>query len=285
MLILDGKIVAESRRKALSEKVQQFKSKQGRSPGLAVVLVGSDPASQVYVRNKISACGAVGIKSLEFLLPATASEDGVRQQIEKLNVQADVDGILLQLPLPKHLDSDMLTNCIAPEKDPDGLTTANLGLLLAGRPRSISCTPFGVMKILEHFKINPKGRHAVVVGRSQIVGKPMAQLLLAADATVTMCHSRTVDLESFTRQGDIVVVAAGKPEFLGKSAFKKDAVVVDVGIHRQALPDGKVKLVGDVRAEELNGWVSALTPVPGGVGPMTITMLLENTLQLAQSRG
>lgn len=284
MLILDGKLVAETRRKALTQKVQQFKTKHNRSPGLAVVLVGSDPASQVYVRNKISACRAVGIESLEFLMPENASEADVKKQIEKLNSQNDVDGILLQLPLPKHLDGDKLTNCIAPEKDPDGLTTANLGLLVAGRPRSVSCTPFGVMKILEHFKIETKGRHAVVVGRSQIVGKPMAQLLLAADSTVTMCHSRTVDLESFTRQGDIVVVAAGKPEFLGKSAFKKGAVVIDVGIHRQTLADGKVKLVGDVRGEELKDWAQALTPVPGGVGPMTITMLLENTLQLAELR-
>lgn len=282
MLILDGKLVAQTRRKQLTERIKAFQAQRHKVPGLAVILVGDDPASAVYVRNKIAACEAVGIRSMEYRLPANATMDQVRRQIQALNQNPEVHGILLQLPLPKPLNSDQLTNLIAPEKDPDGLTSANLGLLLAGRPRSVSCTPFGVMKILEYYKIPIEGRHAVVVGRSQIVGKPMAQLLLAANATVTICHSRTKDLESFTRQGDIVVVAAGQPEFLGKSAFKKDAVVVDVGMHRQNLPDGKTKLVGDVRGAELQGWVSALTPVPGGVGPMTITMLLENTLQLAE---
>ncbi len=282
-MILDGKLVAKVRRDQLAQRCEAFKKKSGRRPGLAVILVGEDPASQVYVRNKIAACNEVGISSVERRLSASATQEKIADEIRALNEDKNIDGILLQLPLPKGLKAEPLTEMIRPDKDPDGLTMDNLGRLFVGRPRAISCTPFGVMKILEHYQIPLEGRHAVVVGRSQIVGKPMAQLLLAANCTVTICHSKSHDLESLTLLGDIVVVAAGRPELLGKSAFKKDAVVIDVGIHRLSKDDGTTKLVGDVRAQELDGWVKAITPVPGGVGPMTITMLLENTLNLAEA--
>lgn len=282
MRILDGKEVAKTRRSKLKTRVDAYKAKRGRAPGLAVILVGDNPASQVYVRNKIAACTEVGIDSIERRLPASAKEADIRAVISELNKDSKVDGILLQLPLPAGLKGEELIELIDPAKDPDGLTAANQGLLLAGRPRAISCTPYGVMKILEHFDIPVAGKHAVVVGRSNIVGKPMALLLLQANATVSVCHSRTQNLAEITRQGDIVVVAAGQPEFLGKEAFKKGAVVVDVGIHRKE-KDGTNRLVGDVKVADLDGWVSAITPVPGGVGPMTITMLLENTLTLAES--
>jgi methylenetetrahydrofolate dehydrogenase (NADP+) / methenyltetrahydrofolate cyclohydrolase len=284
MMILDGKAVAQVRRAQMAAKVTAFKAKYGRAPGLAVILVGEDPASQVYVRNKVAACHEVGIASQEAKLNKEASRAEVERAIARFNEANDIDGILLQLPLPAHLPGNDLIEMIAPEKDPDGLTMANMGRLFAGKPRSISCTPYGVMKILEHYKIPVAGKHAVVIGRSNIVGKPMAHLLLQANATVTICHSQTPDLAAVTRTGDIVVVAAGKPEFVGRDYFKKGAVVVDVGIHRRALADGKTKLCGDVKAAELDGWVAALTPVPGGVGPMTITMLLENTIHLAEQR-
>ncbi len=284
MLILDGKEVAKSRRQLISERAKKFKSSHGREPGLAVILVGEDPASQVYVRNKIAACKEVGILSLENYLPVDCSAALITETIEKLNNDPKVDGILLQLPLPKELDGAALIELIDPAKDPDGLTMANMGRLFAGQPRSISCTPYGVMKILEHYKIPVAGTNAVVIGRSNIVGKPMAHLLLQANATVTICHSRTKNLREVVREGDIVVVAAGKAEFIGKEAFKKDAVVIDVGMHRKPGADGKVKLCGDVKTAGLDGWIKALTPVPGGVGPMTITMLLENTVILAEAR-
>lgn len=284
MLILDGKEVAKARRQLISERAKKFKAKYGREPGLAVILVGEDPASQVYVRNKIAACKEIGILSLETYLPSTSTAAQVTHTIEQLNEDEKVDGILLQLPLPKGLDGARLIELIRPEKDPDGLTMANMGRLFAGMPRSISCTPYGVMKILEHYNIPVASTNAVVVGRSNIVGKPMAHLLLQANATVTIAHSKTRNLKEITQAGDIVVVAAGQAEFLGKDAFRKDAVVIDVGMHRRPGADGKVKLCGDVNPAGLDGWVKALTPVPGGVGPMTITMLLENTVALAESR-
>ena len=284
MLRLDGREVAKVRRQEIRARIEEYKIKHGRAPGLAVVLVGDDPASHVYVGNKEKACVEVGIESFGKRLPATVSAAELKETITTLNNDSRVDGILVQLPLPKHLNADEILSCIDPTKDPDGLHVENMGLLYAGRPRSIPCTPFGVMKILEHYKIPVEGRHAVVVGRSNIVGKPMAQLFLQANATVTMCHSRTKPLEEFTRQGDIVVVAAGQPRFLGKEAFKKGAVVIDVGMHRLPSDGPKPKLAGDVRYEELEGVASAATPVPGGVGPMTITMLLENTLRLASLR-
>jgi methylenetetrahydrofolate dehydrogenase (NADP+)/methenyltetrahydrofolate cyclohydrolase len=286
--ILDGKEVASVRRLELAKRVASLKSKTGRAPGLAVVLVGENPASQIYVKNKIKACAEAGIESFHVELSGSISQNDLHREIDKLNLRGDVDGILVQLPLPKGLNETLATERILPTKDPDGLTSGNLGLLFAGRTRVAPCTPYGVMKILEHFKIKVAGQNAVVIGRSNIVGKPMAQLLLEADATVTIAHSKTIDLKSLSSAADIVVVAAGRPRFLGREFFREGSVVVDVGIHRVAetenlLINGKrATICGDVRFEELIGHVSAVTPVPGGVGPMTIQMLLENTLKLAE---
>ncbi len=281
MKVLSGKEVAKFRSEKLKQRVQEFTSKKGRPPGLAVILVGEDPASQVYVRNKGKACERVGIKSFENKVPADIKQADLNELIESYNSNDEVDGILVQFPLPNHLSKEEVLATIDPKKDPDGLTYENLGLLWSGQKRVASCTPFGVMKILEYFEINPEGKKAVVVGRSNIVGKPMAQLLTDANATVTVCHSRTSDLRSYTSEADIVVVAAGKPRMVGKDDFKKDAIVIDVGIHRPEEGEFAGKLCGDVRFEELEGHVAAATPVPGGVGPMTIQMLLENTLTLA----
>lgn len=283
-LILDGKLVSQTRRASLAAQVRDFQTTHGRAPGLAVVLVGADPASQIYVRNKIKACGEAGILSHHIEKPATISQAELHAIIDELNQREDVDGILVQLPLPKNLNETLATERISPAKDPDGLTSGNLGLLFAGRTRVAPCTPYGVMKILEFYKIDLGGKSAVVVGRSNIVGKPMAQLLLEANATVTIAHSKTVDLHAVTKSADVVVVAAGRPQFMGKDYFKPGAIVIDVGIHRVAGPDGKSRVCGDVRGEELMGYVQAYTPVPGGVGPMTIQMLLENTLRLAVLR-
>jgi methylenetetrahydrofolate dehydrogenase (NADP+)/methenyltetrahydrofolate cyclohydrolase len=279
---LSGTEVAKTRQIALKEKIDMFTAKRGRKPGLAVIIVGEDPASQVYVRNKVKTTLALGMESLHFEVPATIAEKDLIAKVEEQNRDPRVDGILVQLPLPKHLRSDVILETIRPDKDPDGLTVGNLGLLFAGRKRVAPCTPWGVIKILEHYKIDVAGRNAVVIGRSNIVGKPMAQLLLEANATVTMCHSRTKDLSAVVRRGDIVVVAAGQPRFLGRDAIKQGAVVIDVGMHRPETGEFAGKLCGDVRYEELEGWASAATPVPGGVGPMTIQMLMENTLHLAE---
>ncbi len=283
MQILDGKAVAAHKRQEIAENVEQFIQSQKRTPGLAVVLVGEDSASEVYVRNKIKACEQVGVLSFMHRLPEQTSPEELEALITQLNQDNQVDGILVQLPLPKHLDEHEVLSWIDPQKDPDGLTTENLGLMFSGRARIYSCTPNGVMEILKHYDIPIEGKLAVVVGRSNIVGKPMALLLQNANATVTVCHSRTPDISLLTRQADIVVVAVGRKALLGRNDFKQGAVVVDVGMHREVI-DGKTKLCGDVRFEELDGWVSAATPVPGGVGPMTITMLLHNTLQLAKLR-
>jgi methylenetetrahydrofolate dehydrogenase (NADP+)/methenyltetrahydrofolate cyclohydrolase len=276
MLVLNGKEVSLSIRGKIKIQTEALKVKLGRAPGLAVVLVGDDPASHVYVKNKIKACGEVGFYSKEVRLPANISESGLIDEIQKLNSDSKVDGILVQLPLPKHLNSDHILSFIQPEKDADGLTSSSVGLLHLARTLVKPCTPAGVIEILKFYKIPIAGKKVVVVGRSHIVGRPMAELLLQEDATVTICHSRTVGLQDYTKAADIVVVAAGRPEFLGAADFKKEAVVIDVGIHRTK--DG---LCGDVRFSELN--VHAATPVPGGVGPMTITMLLQNTLLLAES--
>lgn len=280
---LDGKLVAETHRKQLKSQAAEFQQKNARPVGLAVCLIGEDPASQVYVANKLKACTEVGIHSIEKKLPANISAEALKKIIQDLNNDEKVDGILVQLPLPKTLSSKEVLSWVAPEKDADCLTPANLGRLWSGDPWSIPCTPYGVMKILEHYKIPVAGRRAVVVGRSNIVGKPMAHLLTEANATVTICHSKTENIRLHTSQADIVVVAAGQPRLLGKDDFKKDSIVIDVGMHRSN-ENGKTKLFGDVRFEELEGWVGSATPVPGGVGPMTITMLLDNTLRLAQKR-
>lgn len=282
MLILNGKEVAAAQKKRIQAQSAEFKKRVGRSPGLGVVLVGNDPASHVYVKNKVKACEEVGFYSEEVRLSEQIGPQDLKEAIQGLNQKPEVDGFLVQLPLPDHLDSDQALEWIDPQKDADGLTAENVGLFWLGRPRAVPCTPAGVMEILKHYNLKAEGLHAVVVGRSQIVGRPMAQLLLQANATVTIAHSRTPNLSQLTRAADLVVVAAGKPEFLGREDFKKDAIVVDVGIHRKASQGAKPRLCGDVRFQELEGHVKAATPVPGGVGPMTIAMLLANTLRLAE---
>lgn len=282
MQILDGKAVSVARRAQIKARAEKLNKALGRAPGLAVILVGEDPASQVYVANKIKGCHEVGIESFENRLSDKTTADQLKLVIASLNENPLVDGILLQLPLPKHLNAEDAIGWISPAKDADCLTSENLGRLFTGRPLTSPCTPTGVMVILEHYKIPVEGKNAVVVGRSNIVGKPMALLLTEANATVTVCHSRTKNLREYLERADIAVIAAGKPEMLGKGDFKKDAVVIDVGIHRKASENGKAKLCGDVRLKELEGIIQAGTPVPGGVGPMTITMLLENTVRLAE---
>ena len=282
MQILDGKAVAKTRRQQIKARADRYQKAHGRAPGLAVILVGDDPASHVYVANKIRACHEVGIVSFERKIASTTAPEQLRAIIDDLNNDKKVDGILLQLPLPPQLDATQAIQWIAPAKDADCLSSENLGRLWSGRPLTTPCTPWGVMVILEHYGYSVAGKDAVVIGRSQIVGKPMAHLLSQANATVTICHSRTRDLRRYTRNAEIVVVAAGRPELLGREDFSQGAIVIDVGIHRKSTADGKTKLVGDVRASELEDWALALTPVPGGVGPMTITMLMENTLCLAE---
>jgi methylenetetrahydrofolate dehydrogenase (NADP+)/methenyltetrahydrofolate cyclohydrolase len=281
MLVLNGKEVAGEVRSSLIPRVQAFTQKHGRAPHLSVVIVGEDAASHVYVKNKKIACEAVGMTSTLHELPKDISQAELTLMIRSLNADDHVDGILVQFPLPPHLSADEVLSLVAPEKDADGLTYSALGYFFAGRPFVKPCTPEGVMKILRHYKIPVEGTRAVVVGRSNIVGKPMAQLLTEANATVTMCHSKTKNLSEYTRQADIVVVAAGRARMLGKDDFKQGAIVIDVGMHRGG-PSGK--LCGDVRYEELEGWAKAATPVPGGVGPMTIATLIENTCELAEKR-
>lgn len=281
MLILDGKKVSQDRREALKPRVARFFSRVGRKPRLVVVLVGSHLPSQVYVRNKAKACESVGMDSQVLTWPEDIALADFRSRLKVLDSDPAVDGILVQLPLPAHLKSVDLGTELDDARDADGFTYGNLGLLVGGRVRVAPCTPMGVMSILKHYSIPVAGKKAVVVGRSLIVGKPMGLLLLDADATVTYCHSKTPDLEEVTRTGDIVVVAAGKREFLGRSAFREGVVVVDVGIHGTGQGSS---ICGDVRFSELEGWASAATPVPGGVGPMTITTLLENTVTLAEIR-
>ncbi len=275
MKILDGKAVSKHLRAQFKSEIQTLKAKQGRPPGLAVVIVGEDPASQIYVGAKVKACGEVGIKSFEYKEPSSISKEKLKARIEELNQHPEVDGILVQLPLPESLPTEEVLSWIDPRKDADCLTAENLGLLWTGRPRTKPCTPSGVMEILKFYDINPSGMKAAVVGRSQIVGKPMSLLLSDANATVTLCHSKTKNMSEILRGCDLVVVAAGRPLLIGKSDVKAGAVVIDVGIHRD---HGKV--FGDVRFDELKGHALAATPVPGGVGPMTITMLLKNTIDL-----
>lgn len=284
--VLDGKLVAEALRNSLIPRVQAVKARRGRAPHLTVIMVGDHKASEVYVRNKHTACEKVGITSNTVQLPTHTTQAELETEIAQLNIDPNVDGVLVQLPLPSHLNSNRILEVLAPSKDADGLTFVSGGRLWAGLPLVKSCTPWGVMKILEHYKIPLKGTNAVVVGRSNIVGKPMAAMLLEAGATVTVCHSQTKDVRSFTSKADIVVVAAGRPRFMGREDFAKDSVVIDVGIHGHTsgvvIPNN-AKLCGDVRSEELDNYVRAYTPVPGGVGPMTIACLLENTVILAEA--
>ena len=271
---LDGKQLASEIETRLAATIAERLAATGRPPGLAVLRVGDDPASGVYVANKEKACARVGITSLGRHLPAEATPEAVLAAVQQLNADPACDGILLQLPLPAGLDEAPLLAAIDPEKDADGLHTLNLGRLLKGEAGPRSCTPAGVMALLARHGVELAGRRAVVVGRSILVGQPMALMLQAADATVSVAHSRTRDLAELTRQADVLVVAAGRPEMIGAEHIKPGAVVVDVGIHRR--PGGG--LCGDVRAAEVEALASALSPVPGGVGPMTVTMLLVNTV-------
>ena len=281
LISLNGKVVSDFKREELIQRVTQFKSKTGRAPHLSVILIGEDRASQVYVRNKHLACQKIGMSSEVLMKPTSTSAAELKNLLQQMNINPNVDGVLVQLPLPKHLSQEIVLEHLDPAKDADGMTYMSTGYVWSGRPHVRPCTPSGVIDILKYYKIPMKGKRTVIVGRSQIVGKPMAALLLEENATVTICHSQTENLREYLHQAEIVVVAAGKPRFLGREDFAKDSVVIDVGIHGS----GSGKVCGDVRFEELNGWVKAATPVPGGVGPMTITSLLANTMILAEKRG
>ena len=277
--IIDGKAVSLALREQLKKEVAQFERLSHRKAGLAVVLVGEDPASQVYVRNKIRGCEETGIRSFAYYLPADASEDAVLELVETLNADDRVNGILVQLPLPKHIDEAKVLARIDYRKDVDGFHAMNVGNLLLGNPSLNACTPSGVIELIKSTGTEICGRHAVVVGRSNIVGKPQALLLLRENATVTVCHSKTPDLGAITRQADILVVAIGRARRITADMVKPGAVVIDVGMNRV---DGK--LCGDVDFDGVKEVASYITPVPGGVGPMTITMLLKNTLKAARSQ-
>lgn len=276
--LLDGKALAARMQTELTEQVQTLQAKAGRPPGLAVLMVGDNPASAAYVRGKERACAKVGIASFGKHFPGNTSQTELEQVIQELNHDERVDGILVQLPLPDHLDGVALLNQIDPDKDADGLHPTNLGRLVRGEPGLQSCTPAGVMRLLEDYQLNPKGKHAVVIGRSILVGKPLALMLLAADATVTIAHSRTPNLTEVARSADILVAAVGRPGLVTADMVKPGAIVVDVGINRITTPEGESRLVGDVDFEAVQPIASWVTPVPGGIGPMTVTMLLHNTV-------
>lgn len=277
--ILDGKALAAEIRSEVKTQVAALAEK-GVSTALAVILVGDDSASQVYVRNKIKACADTGIRSLEFRMPAETTQQQLLAKIAELNADESVDGILVQLPLPKQINADAVISAIDPAKDVDGFHVANAGALVTGKQGFVPCTPFGVMRLIETSGVNPRGKSAVIVGRSNIVGKPMALLLLAADATVTVAHSCTPDLSAVTRNADILVAAVGRAKLIKADMVKPGAVVIDVGMNR----DENGKLCGDVDFAEVKEIAGSITPVPGGVGPMTIAMLMQNTVLAAQMR-
>ncbi|MBQ2719350.1 MAG: bifunctional methylenetetrahydrofolate dehydrogenase/methenyltetrahydrofolate cyclohydrolase FolD [Clostridia bacterium] len=276
--IIDGRAVAAAVRERIKKSTEEFINRTGITPGLAVVLVGEDPASQVYVRNKHRACGEVGFLSRVYTLPASTTEDELLALIAELNADREIHGILVQLPLPKHISESRVILAIDPKKDVDAFHPQNVGGIMTGDYKFVPCTPAGVMELLAHYGIDPSGKSAVVVGRSNIVGKPQALLLLEKNATVTVCHSRTRDLAAVTRTADILVVAVGRAKMITGDMVKEGAVVIDVGMNR--LDDGK--LCGDVDFDSVFPVASHITPVPGGVGPMTITMLLCNTLRAAE---
>lgn len=276
-VMIDGKKTASQIQSELVNKAQALKA-AGLTPCLAVVLVGDDPASQVYVRNKHRVAQKVGIKTKDIHLPKETSQTELLALITKLNNDPTVHAILVQMPLPAQIDAEVVINAIAPEKDADGLHPTNIGHLFMDDPRALACTPRGIMTLLEKYQIDVVGKEVVIIGRSNLVGRPLAALMLNADATVTITHSKTKDLKEVARQADILVVATGRAEMITKDYIKEGAVVIDVGINR--LPDGH--LVGDVAQADLEGHVSYLTPVPGGVGPMTIAMLMQQTLELAE---
>lgn len=275
--LIDGRKVSEDTRQEISDKVSKLKKEKGVVPGLAAVLVGDNPASDIYVRNKRKACEKAGMYSEEHRLSGETTEDELLELVNRLNNDDKIHGILVQLPLPDHIDDSKILRAVSPAKDVDGFHPENVGLLVSGNPRFVSCTPYGIIKMLDYYGIDPKGKEAVVVGRSNIVGKPVSMLLLHRHATVTICHSRTRDLGEVTRRADILVAAIGRANMITEDMVREGAVVIDVGINRKE--DGK--LTGDVDFEKVSQKASYITPVPGGVGPMTITMLLWNTLESA----
>jgi 5,10-methylene-tetrahydrofolate dehydrogenase/Methenyl tetrahydrofolate cyclohydrolase len=282
--IIDGKAIAAELRKAVAAEVEALKHEKGVTPGLAVVLVGDDPASQVYVRNKARQTVEAGMKSFEHKLPATTSEAQLLKLIDELNRSRDVHGILVQLPLPPQIDTRKVIEAIDPAKDVDGFHPINVGHLSAGEPALVPCTPAGCIILAKSVQPDLKGLEAVVIGRSNIVGKPVAQLLLREDCTVTIAHSRTRDLPSVVRRADLLIAAVGRPEMVRGDWIKPGAIVIDVGINRIEGSEGQPRLVGDVAFNEAVEVAGAITPVPGGVGPMTIACLLKNTVGAAQSQ-
>jgi methylenetetrahydrofolate dehydrogenase (NADP+)/methenyltetrahydrofolate cyclohydrolase len=274
MAIIDGKKVSSQIIEHIASEVKSLKLKTEKSPGLAVILVGDDPASAVYVRNKNKTCTNIGFQSFENILPSDTSELKLLNLIDELNNNEHINGILVQLPLPKHISSHKILEAIKPEKDVDGFHLQNVGRLVTGNPSFIPCTPAGIIQLLDYYSVDLEGKSAVVLGRSNIVGKPVAFLLLEKNATVTICHSRTKDLSKITRQADVLIAAIGKPNFVTADMVKDGSVIIDVGINRV-----EGKLVGDVDYQVVSQKVSLITPVPGGVGPMTIAMLMANTLQ------
>lgn len=275
--LIDGKAVSLKIKEQVQQRVERLKT-NGITPGLSVILVGDDSASQTYVKNKKKTCESLGMRSDLHLYPASLSEQELLEKIDELNSDPEIHGILVQLPLPAQIDEFKIITAIAPEKDVDGFHPISVGNMMIGKEAFLPCTPHGVMVLLEHYGIDPAGKHAVVIGRSNIVGKPVGQLLLQKDATVTYCHSKTPDLKAMTNQADIIIAAIGRAKFIGADHIKKNAVVIDVGMNR----DENGKLCGDVDFEAVRERASFITPVPGGVGPMTIAMLMENTLQSAE---
>ncbi|KYC65457.1 bifunctional methylenetetrahydrofolate dehydrogenase/methenyltetrahydrofolate cyclohydrolase FolD [Heyndrickxia coagulans] len=275
--IIDGKQLAEALRKEIKAEAEQL-TQQGITPGLAVILVGNDPASRTYVKNKEKACRALGMKSVLIELPGDVPEQALLGHIATLNEDPDIHGILVQLPLPPHINAQKIVEAISPEKDVDGFHPVNIGRMMTGQDAFLPCTPHGILKMVKSKGIRIEGKHVVVIGRSNIVGKPCGQLFLNENATVTYCHSKTADLKSFTRQADILVSAVGKAKFIKADFVKAGAAVIDVGMNR----DESGKLCGDVDFNEVKEKASYITPVPGGVGPMTITMLLSNTVKAAK---
>ncbi|HEY9639016.1 MAG TPA: bifunctional methylenetetrahydrofolate dehydrogenase/methenyltetrahydrofolate cyclohydrolase FolD [Coleofasciculaceae cyanobacterium] len=282
--LLDGKALAAQIQTELTQQVRLLQSQAGRAPGLAVIMVGDNPASAAYVRGKEKACERVGIASYGKHFPAETSQAELEQLIQALNQDDRVDGILVQLPLPEHLDAVALLNQIDPDKDADGLHPVNLGRLVRGESGLRSCTPAGVMRLLQEYAIDPKGKQAVVIGRSILVGKPLALMLLEANATVTIAHSRTADLAAVARTADILVTAIGQTELVTPEMVKPGAVVIDVGINRITDAGGKSRLIGDVQFDTVREVAEWITPVPGGIGPMTVTMLLHNTVWSCRQR-
>ena len=274
MEIIDGKLTSSTIKDELKEKVEELK-KQGKTGSLAVIQVGNDPASSIYVKNKKKACEYIGIGSVSYELSESTTQEKLLDTIDELNKRSDIAGILVQLPLPKHINEDEVIKAISPKKDVDGFHVENVGALCVGEDGFVSCTPAGVIELLKRYNVEMSGKNCVVVGRSNIVGKPMALLMLRENATVTVCHSKTQNLKDVCKNADILIVAIGKPKFINEEYVKDGAVVIDVGIHR----DENNKMCGDVDFESVKDKVSKITPVPGGVGPMTIAMLMNNCVK------